>query len=915
MTLLEFNSLNNKILHCGLILILILLLFSCTDQSPAVYTITFDPNGGTLNGKQSVIVVEGMPVPEPEAPTRSGYIFDGWYSDANTSIPYDFDTPVTSSFTLYAKWTPVTSSFTLYAKWTQITYTVTFDANLPDGVDAGEVSGMPTSINNIPYGGTAEKPENPTIKGYQFDGWYSDVDTSIPYDFDTPVTSSFTLYAKWTAKTWTVTFLSDGGTVTFLSDGGTEIDSQSVVNCNRAVKPDDPEKEGYAFEGWYIQGTDTEYDFTLPVTSNLTLEARWSQYYTVTFDVNIPDGVDAGEVSGMPIPINCIPSGETAKKPENPTIAGYQFEGWYSDADTSIPYDFDTPVTSSFTLYAKWTAKTWTITFLSDGGTEIDSQSVVNCNKAVKPDNPEKEGYTFEGWYSDTDTSIPYDFNSPVIADITLYAKWTQITYTVTFDANLPDGVDAGDVSGMPESINNIPYGETVGEKTDPTLYGYVFKGWYRTENSDVAEEAFDLASEPVLKNLMLYAKWSKEATVTFDPNGGSLTGETEKTVPYGGKLTELPADPDLEKLGNTYIFIGWYVDGEPFDLSKPITSDMTIEAKWSDSYFNTTGYFVYDAEGLNAWAKAAKWDMDLNCTLKNNINLPDASTGESNWTAVDPSLGYTGTFDGNGKTITNLAGSQGMFGFIGEGGTVKSLTLENVRISGGYSTGAIAGTNHGTIENCSISGNIKGSTDVGGVCGFNNGSKGKITDCHFSGYVEGTENVGGLCGENFYYCTITACYSTGSVKGEYNVGGICGTILERGTITACYSTGSVEGKGNVGGVCGKTGDDTTITACYSTGSVEGNTDVGGICGNSGGYYSNSMITACYWSVPSTTSSLRGIGFGKGEATEVDEYGITWNSAMTAMNNAIGRQNRCEYAENTNPDTSVDMPLVLVQKK
>ena len=96
MTLLEFNSLNNKILHCGLILILILLLFSCTDQSPAVYTITFDPNGGTLNGKQSVIVVEGMPVPEPENPTIAGYQFEGWYSDADTSIPYDFDTPVTS---------------------------------------------------------------------------------------------------------------------------------------------------------------------------------------------------------------------------------------------------------------------------------------------------------------------------------------------------------------------------------------------------------------------------------------------------------------------------------------------------------------------------------------------------------------------------------------------------------------------------------------------------------------------------------------------------------------------------------------------------------------------------------------------------------------------------------------------------
>lgn len=87
MTFSNSNSLNNKVLYCGLILILVLLLFSCKDQSPTVYTIIFDPNGGTLNGKQSVIIVEGMPVPEPEAPTKSGYIFDGWYSDADTSIP------------------------------------------------------------------------------------------------------------------------------------------------------------------------------------------------------------------------------------------------------------------------------------------------------------------------------------------------------------------------------------------------------------------------------------------------------------------------------------------------------------------------------------------------------------------------------------------------------------------------------------------------------------------------------------------------------------------------------------------------------------------------------------------------------------------------------------------------------------
>ena len=666
MTFSNSNSLNNKVLYCGLILILVLLLFSCKDQSPTVYTIIFDPNGGTLNGKQSVIIVEGMPVPEPEAPTKSGYIFDGWYSDA----------------------------------------------------------------------------------------------------------------------------------------------------------------------------------------------------------------------------------------------------------DTSIPYDFDTPATSSFTLYAKWTAKSWTVTFQPDGGTEIDSQSVANCNKAVKPDNPEKEGYTFEGWYSDTDTSIPYDFNSPVIADITLYAKWTQITYTVTFDANLPGGVVDEALSGMPESIISIPFGESVGEKTAPTLNGYVFKGWYRTKNPEENDKSFNLASDSVMENLTLYAKWSNEATVTFNSNGGSFSGETEMTVTYGSTLTELPADPNLKKNGNTYIFIGWYANGEPFDLSEPITSDTTVEAKWSDSYSNNAGYFVYDAEGLIAWAEAAQRDMDLNCTLEKDIILPDVSAGERNWTAADPTLGYTGTFDGNSKTIMNLAGNQGIFGHIGEGGTVKSLTLENVSISSSSRVGAIAGSNQGTIEDCSVSGNIKGGEYVGGICGYNN--VGKITDCHFSGSVEGTKSVGGVCGQSFYNSTITACYSTGSVSGSESVGGVCGATLE-GTLIACYSTSYVKGTYKVGGVCGYL-DEGTLTACYSTGSVEGKSWVGAVCGDHGGYYSSSTINACYWSVPSTTSSLVGIGSGyslSAKTVEVTGGSVTWtegdNSALSAMNAAISQNYK--YAENTNPGTNAEMPLVLVPKK
>ena len=155
--------------------------------------------------------------------------------------------------------------------------------------------------------------------------------------------------------------------------------------------------------------------------------------------------------------------------------------------------------------------------------------------------------------------------------------------------------------------------------------------------------------------------------------------------------------------------------------------------------------YNVTSADGLLAWNEAVQKDMTLNCTLADNIDL----TGKD-WTPIGTSFGnsYTGTFDGNGKTITGLTvtGSDrytGLFGFIK--GTVKNVVLTEINITSGTFVGGVAGWSFGgNIENCSVSGSVSGS-DVGGVVGYQQG--GSITGCSSSATVKGTQRAGGVAG------------------------------------------------------------------------------------------------------------------------------------------------------------------------
>ncbi len=201
-------------------------------------------------------------------------------------------------------------------------------------------------------------------------------------------------------------------------------------------------------------------------------------------------------------------------------------------------------------------------------------------------------------------------------------------------------------------------------------------------------------------------------------------------------------------------------------------------------------------------------------------------------WTPIGNNTSkYTGSFDGNGFTVSGLyigGGDRlGLFGYLDADGRIQ-----NVKVIESY---------------------VCGTLRIGGICGQNNG--GSITGCSNYGTVVGSENfTGGICGENIG--TVTGCYNYGLVQGTQSTGGVCGMTVGGGTVSGCGNLGSITGSSNVGGVCGSLSANTEprakILDCFNTGTVQG-TKSGGICG----WDINGNITGCYFL---DTSSEKGVG-------------------------------------------------------
>ncbi|WP_072683916.1 InlB B-repeat-containing protein [Holdemania sp. Marseille-P2844] len=247
----------------------------------------------------------------------------------------------------------------------------------------------------------------------------------------------------------------------------------------------------------------------LQITCELGTPALTLNTYTVTFDSQGGSKVDSQTVS----------HGGTVTEPTAPTYEGYTFGGWYTEAGCTTEYDFTTAVTESLTLYAKWTLNTYTVTFDSQGGSKVDSQTVSHGGTVTEPTAPTYEGYTFGGWYTEAGCTTEYDFTTTVTESLTLYAKWTLNTYTVTFDSQGGSKVDSQTVS----------HGGTVTEPTAPTYEGYTFGGWY-TEAGCTTEYDF---TTTVTESLTLYAKWKDVTCPT-----GEITVDKSKWNTFFNNIT-----------------------------------------------------------------------------------------------------------------------------------------------------------------------------------------------------------------------------------------------------------------------------------------------------------------------------------------------------------------------------------------
>ena len=485
-----------------------------------IYTVTFN------SGVPSQIRAN-CPATAPDAPTKRGYIFNGWL---NGGTPYDFTQNVTQNIYLTADWTPKS-------------YTVKFDTNGGTAIADKTLTWDDKVLDGV------SDPEKP---GYDFAGWTFDggnVLTRTTYAnlaADDTVTS-ITLTAQWTLHLYTVTLDANGGT--FDASGSTVAqDTMQVTYGGNFEQMPIPRYKGYFFRGWYDEqwggrqygDEDGRGTYTYDKTEDCTLYALWEEapLCTVTFNPN------GGTLTGAE---TCQEKqNERIQRPyEEPIREGYYFRGWYKDADCTQMWDFDDPIPGNMTLYAGWDILSYVIRVRLENG---EQDIIINQNYGTPvtvPDDPTREGYTFIGW------DIPFPAKMPAKIT-TITAQWTINQYTITFDTAGGSEID---------SIEQ-DYDTAITAPDAPTKEGYTFIGWDTT-----------VPKKMPAKDMTVKARWQiNRYKITFDTDGGSEIDPIEQD--YDTAITA-PDNPTKEG----YAFIDW----DTTVPAKMPARDMTIKALWKD--------------------------------------------------------------------------------------------------------------------------------------------------------------------------------------------------------------------------------------------------------------------------------------------------------------------------------------------
>lgn len=384
---------------------------------------------------------------------------------------------------------------------------------------------------------------------------------------------------------------------TFTADGES-ISTQTIDRGGKFTEPAAPSKENHTFAGWY--NGDEKFDFDADTTNApnvLNLVAKWDiNQYTVKFVS------DHGSFADQ-----TIEYGETIDtgKLTIPKVEGFTFDGWYADENRTIEFDFTKPITSNTTVYAKWTAKDYEVSFVTEHGDAPTSQNVKYNGTAGNPGKLTAEGYTFIGWYTDDTYDTEFDFRTPITGDTKVYAKWEKNAPVLpdTYELNVSgafvyvDGVDvtasAGDTSLQLEKDASV----RLVADPDRMPSGMVFDRWTILNgalNADDAEKfetgrtleefAFTMPAEPL----------SIEATPRMQEEEGSDTVSVIAGVALGTAATALvawqaydlgmslyqehwlPADFVMPKTRAELALLLWNTAGRPAPAAQPAFTDIT---------------------------------------------------------------------------------------------------------------------------------------------------------------------------------------------------------------------------------------------------------------------------------------------------------------------------------------------------
>ena len=543
-------------------------------------TVVFNANTGTGTMTDQSIVSGVATTLTTNTFTKNGYTFAGWNTNADgtSGTAYSNGQSVT-----------ITAGITLFAKWVLNTYSVTFNAN----------SGLGTmGTQSVTHGVAANLNANLfTRANYVFYRWATQADGSgTTYEnlSQATLTEATTLYAQWTPNTYLVTYSYNNAT------GGASTASATFVTAGTAIVLPTPTRTGYTFAGWFsdaalsasIGSAGAGYS-PVGTTLSLTAYAKWTAVpYNFTYDSNSADSGTAPTETAKQITQNVTIKANTGSL----IRVGYTFSGWNTNSDgTGTNYLSGSQFTvgsAHVTLFAKWSPNTYTVTYNVNGATGNAQRSLSNVTSDTYTTEDTaltlpgagtllRSGYTFGGW----NTSAAGNGTNRVagdpyttVSDVTFYAKWNPVTYSITYNGNTSDG-GATPTTGGYTTGQTSPY--LVISNTF-TKTSNIFGGWNTVSNGSGTSYSPG-SSITTLVDLVLYAIWIPQYTLHYAINGGTVTtGSVPADQLYNVGTSVGPVFSSLSRTG--YRFDGW-VNGSSVILpggNFTILSDSVLTAKWT---------------------------------------------------------------------------------------------------------------------------------------------------------------------------------------------------------------------------------------------------------------------------------------------------------------------------------------------